>query len=447
MTGPRSLRGRLSLLAVLVTAAFLALLTLGFNLVLGRQLRGGADDLLRTRAEGAAAVIDIGADGQLTLHEPRSDRSLDAGTWIYAGSDALERPTASRAEQRQADALAGSGERFAQTREPEAVRLYALPLRLHGRQVGTVVTSVGLDPYARVEELALAGSSALAVLVLAGTYLLTRALVGRALDPVAQMTQQAAHWSASDLERRFGTGRRPAELAALASTLDGLLERLAAVLRHEQQLSAELSHELRTPLAALVAELDLLRSRPRGPAELAAGHEAIAASADRMSHVLESLLTAARATSAALPGRCEVLPAVRAAVASVAAPDGVVVVRGGAPGLAAGVDPALLERALAPVLDNAVRYARNQVVVQLGTGAEGPWVAVQDDGPGVPAELAETVFEPGVRGPDDGCGTDGYTGAGLGLALARRLARAGGGELRLEPGSAGACFVLALPSA
>jgi len=443
VTGPRSLRGRLSLLAVLVTAAFLALLTVAFNLVLARQLRAGADDLLRTRAQAASAVVDVAPDGRLSLPGPSEDRPLDPATWIYAGTEAIVRPTARRAEQRQADALAGRGERSAQTREPEAVRFLALPLRSGGRQVGTVVTSVGLDPYDRVEELALAGTTALAALVLGGAYLLTRTLVGRALDPVAQMTQQAAQWSASDLGRRFGGGRRPAELAALAATLDGLLERLASVLRHEQQLSAELSHELRTPLSALVAELDLLRSRPRGPAELAAGHEAIAASAERMSRVLESLLTAARASSA-LPGRCEVLPAVRAAVASVAAPDGVVVVRAGPPGLAAGVDPALLERALAPVLDNAVRHARTRVVVEIGTARSGPSVTVQDDGPGVPLQLADTVFEPGVRAGDQGAG---HPGAGLGLALARRLARAGGGELRLEPGPGGARFVLALPAA
>lgn len=441
MTRPRSLRERLALSALLVTAVWMAVLTAGFNLVLAWQLRSGADGLLQTRAAAAAAAVQVAPDGTLKLRSAPDEPVVGAGTWIYQGTTALQRPSGDRGEQRQADGLAASGERTVQTREPEATRYYALPVRLGGRQVGTVVTSVGLDPYDRVEEIALLASLALGTLVLGGVYVLTRSLMGRALTPVAQMTEQAARWSSSDLERRFGPGRRPTELEALAGTLDGVLDRLSAVLRHEQQLSAELSHELRTPLSAVVAEVDLLRSRPRSVEELDAGHAAVLLAAERMSRVLESLLTAARATAGTAPGRCEVLPAVRAAVAAVDPSPGRVVVRAPVTQLSAGVDGALLERALAPVLDNAVRHSRSAVVVEIGAGPSGPWVSVQDDGPGVPAELTATAFEPGVRGPD------GHDGAGLGLALARRLARAGGGELQLEHSTSGARFVLLLPTA
>jgi signal transduction histidine kinase len=255
------------------------------------------------------------------------------------------------------------------------------------------------------------------------------------------MTEQAGRWSSSDVDRRFGPGARPTELAELAATLDGVLDRLSAVLRHERQLSGELSHELRTPLAAVVAEVELLDSRPRRPDELAAGHAAVLAAAERMSRVLESLLTAARATADGPPGRCDVLTAVHAAVELAAPPEGVVRVEAPGPVPAAGVDAALLERALGPVLDNAVRHCRSSVLVRVCAGATGPEVAVQDDGPGVEPALADTLFDPGVRGED------GHGGAGLGLALARRLARAGGGDLVLAPGraGAGARLVLSLP--
>ncbi len=438
---PRSLRARLTLLAVLVTAGFLLLLTVAFNVVLGRQLAGGADDLLRTRAEAAAATVDVAADGTLRLREPVDGRSLEAGTWVYQGGTVLEGPSTDATAPRRVDELVDRGEVWVKVGPPDAQRLYALPLRDSTRQVGTVVTRVDLDPYDRVADIALVGSVALAGLVLVGSYLLNRVIIGRALDPVARMTRQAAQWSASDLERRFGAEARPTELTELAGTLDGLLERLAAVLRHERQLSAELSHELRTPLAALVAELDLLRSRPRGPQELAAGHDAIAASAERMGQVLESLLTAARATSTGLPGRCAVLPAVRAAIGSLAPPDGVVQVFDRAPGAVAGVDAALLERSLAPVLANALRFARQHVSVEVDLTRSGSQVVVRDDGPGVPPELADRVFEPGVRGNDSD-----HPGSGLGLALARRLARAGGGDLTLSPAPGGARFVLSLPA-
>ncbi len=439
---PRSLRERLALGAALVTAVALAALTVAFNVVLSRQLRGGADDLLRTRAAAVAAIVDVAPDGSLLLRGRPDERRIDPGTWVFEGGTALVRPSGDRDQQRQAELLAGTGERMLDSREPDAVRYYALPVRQGDTQIGTVVSSVGLDPYDRVRDLALLASGALAALVLGGAYLLTRTLVGRALTPVAQMTEQAARWSSSDLDRRFGPGRRPLELQALAQTLDGVLDRLSAVLRHEQQLSAELSHELRTPLSAVVAEVELLASRPRSQAELAAGHGAVLAAADRMSRVLESLLTAARAGVAGAPGLCDVREAVGAAVLSLGPPPGAVQVRERVPGLRAGVDSALLERALAPVLDNALRYHRDVVLVDIDAGSTGPRVSVQDDGPGVPADISGQLFEPGVRGDAD------HPGTGLGLALARRLVRAGGGELVLDDGGPpGARFVLHLPQA
>lgn len=441
MRQPASLRDRLALGAVVVTALCLGVLTVGFNALLSHQLRGDADELLRTRALAAAATLDVAPGGTLSERGAPQDRALDARTWLYEGRRALERASGDDEVQRRADALAGTGERLVQTGEPDAVRFYALPVRSGTRQVGTVVSSVVLDPYERVADVALLASGAFAVLVLGGTFLLSRALIDRALSPVREMTEQAGRWSSTDVDRRFGPGPRPAELAALAATLDGVLDRLSAVLRHERQLSGELSHELRTPLAAVVAEVELLDSRPRRPEELAAGHAAVLAAAERMSRVLESLLTAARATADGPPGRCDVLAAVRAAVDLAAPPEGVLHVEAPVPVPAAGVDAALLERALGPVLDNAVRHCRSSVVVQVCAGAAGPEVAVQDDGPGVEPGLAQTMFEPGVRGED------GHGGAGLGLALARRLARAGGGDLVLAPScpGAGARLVLSLP--
>lgn len=429
----RSLQQRLSLGALLVATVCLFVLTLGFNLLLARQLRGGADDLLRSRAAATAASYDVLPDGSLRARATAVSR---AGTWVFQGAGAVVRPSGDEDEQRVAESLVGRGQAFGQTREPEAVRFFALPLALHDRQgdrqVGTVVTSVALDPYQRAEDLALAASAGFALLVLGGSYLLSRVMVARALSPVAEMTAQAARWSSDDVDRRFGEAPRPTELQQLATTLDGVLDRISAVLRHEQQLSAELSHELRTPLAAVVAEVELLDSRPRQPAELAAGHAAVLSAAARMSRVLESLLTAARASTSDAPGRCDVGAVVSGSVeppVQVVLPDRSVV---------AGVDAALLERALAPLVENALRHCTSSVVVEV---REGPEVVVSDDGPGVAAALRDTLFEPGVRSDD------GHGGSGLGLTLARRLARAGGGDLVLDDAPGGARLRLVLPPA
>ncbi|CAG6391145.1 HAMP domain-containing histidine kinase [Streptomyces cocklensis] len=445
---PRTLRGRLALLALAVTAVWVTVLTVAANLVLGAQLRGQADDLLRTRSAAVAATIEARADGRIVVHEPSDDQALDVGVWIYQGRAAVERPAAPDALQRQADRLAGRSAVFADAAEPAANRLYALPVMAPAgdRQVGTVVATVALDPYRSTTRYVLLGSTGLALALLAAVYPVARSVAGRALQPVGAMSAQAAEWSEHGASRRFGTHERPRELAHLAGNLDGLLDRLAALVRHEQQLTAELSHELRTPLARITAEAEWLTARPRSRAEQAASHEAITASAAQMAQICEALLADARAGSAD-PGRCdpgEVATSLAQRRAE-AAPDAVpVTVEGQA--VTVDVPAALVERILTPLLDNADRYSSHAILVECVQAPGGAQVHVSDDGPGVPAALGPAVFEAGRRADS----SDGHDGAGLGLALARRLARNAGGDITLggTPGPlGGAHFVINLPGA
>jgi signal transduction histidine kinase len=118
-------------------------------------------------------------------------------------------------------------------------------------------------------------------------------------------------------------------------------------------------------------------------------------------------------------------------------------VTGASTPLCAGVQPALLERIVSPLLANALRYARTGVTVTASRAADGVRVDVTDDGPGVPESFTDGLFQPGRRA-DPG---DGHGGAGLGLPLARRLARSAGGEVShdAEHGP-GARFVVTLPT-
>jgi two-component system heavy metal sensor histidine kinase CusS len=97
-----------------------------------------------------------------------------------------------------------------------------------------------------------------------------------------------------------------------------------------------------------------------------------------------------------------------------------------------GIEGAVLERIVTPLIDNALRYARSSVVV---TVLPGPVIEVGDDGPGVLPGLREAAFAPGGRLTPE----DGHPGAGLGLSLVRRLARAAGGDVVLDsrPGGTG----------
>lgn len=424
MRGP-TLRGRLALTAVATTAIWVGLLSVGFNVLLSSQLHAQAGLLLRQRAAAAAATVTVGSDGAVHVLDPRDDQALDADLWIYAGTTALERPRAGRRVQAQADALAGGGERMVNPEGSQDRQFYAFPVRFQGKQVATVVAAVSLDPYRNLARLARLGTAGLALLLLAGAYALTRFLVGRALTPVQRMSSQAAQWSDAGEDQRFGNATRPEELALLARNLDGVLDRLSALLRHEQQVSEELSHELRTPLSLLTAETDLLQARRRDPAEVDAAVARIATAAGSMSEILETLLTTARSRTPGSAGRCRLSDVVAAAVVRAGPPVRVQYVDAD---LQAGVDAPVVERILAPLLDNAARYARTRIDVEVVAAPPYALVRVCDDGPGVDPALGEAAFDPGRRAADE------HGGAGLGLALARRLARATGGDVVLVEG-------------
>jgi signal transduction histidine kinase len=442
----RTLRGRLTAVALLVAAVAIGGLTIAFNLVLAGSLSGDADNRLRNQAAAAATTVRV-HDGRVTASEAPNDGAVDRRVWVYDGTRAIERPPGDSELQRAADALAGQSRVFDDLPSDREVRLYASPIVDGGRQVGTIVAAQSLGAYDRTTDLAEIGSVALALVLLAAMFLVTRQTIGRALGPVRVMTRDATDWSEHAPERRFGASERPDELGELARTFDALLDRVAASLRHEQRLSAELSHELRTPLSRIVAEAELLQRRDRPLDERREAYDSIVRSAGQMSGILETLMAAARADAGLDRGRSElraVLGELRDGWAQTCTERGVdLEVEVPSTPLAVGVDADVVQRILVPVLDNAARHARGSVRVTTGVEGARITVTVADDGPGVPADALQRVFEPGVR-LDTG---DGHGGSGLGLPLARRLARAANGDVVAvaDPDGGGAAFVVELP--
>jgi signal transduction histidine kinase len=441
----RTLRGRLTAFAVLATTVAVALLVVGFNLILDRTLRSDIDGRLRAQATAAATTIVVEPSG-FTVRDTPEHTALNARIWIFEGSRPIVRSAGAPAVQRAAAALAGRSRGYADVDDPE-VRLYALPLTDDGRRLGTLVSAESLTAYDRTTDFALLGTVALGAFVLAAVYLVTWLTIGRALQPVTAMTRSAADWSERDLDRRFGLASRPDELGQLAATFDALLDRLAASLRHEQRLSAELSHELRTPLARIVAEIELLQRRDRSAEARGAAYEVIERSSEQMARILETLMAAARAEATSERGRSALAPTLAALAEDWAAPlaERGVALDVDAPGTtgAVGADADVVERVIAPLLDNAGRYARSRVTIDAARHDGRIRVRVHDDGPGLAAGEEETVFQPGTRG----AAANAHAGAGLGLALARRLARSAGGDVTAATdGAPGATFVIDLPA-
>ena len=442
MKTPRTLRNRLAIVSVVTVGAWVLVLTTLFNVLLGVQIGRQADSVLRTRAAAVASTVSVDAAGAVEVREPPNDEALDAGVWVFDGLNAVETPRASPAAAVRARQLASSaGPRLVDVESGPAVRLYSRPIRRAGRQVGAIVVETSLAPYRRTTRSALVGSALLALLVLGGAFAATRQVVRRALDPVSEMADQAARWSARDIGQRFGDAPRPDELRHLAATLDSVLDRTSAVLRHEQQLAAEISHELRTPLAVIATEAELLESSSRDEHARRRGHQVIAETAARMAALLDGLLAQATQVVTEAPGSCRVGPVVAEVLSALEVP-GLTYEVDVPPDLEAGVSGGVLARLLTPLAANAARYARTRISVTAARCGPMVRVRISDDGPGVPDDIRHHVFEPGRRADPD----DGHVGAGLGLALARRLAHVAGGDISLD-GDAGSVFVVVLPPA
>ena len=267
-------------------------------------------------------------------------------------------------------------------------------------------------------------------------------MLGRALVPVQRMTESAAQWSEHNLDQRFELGPPRDEFTRLAATLDSLLERIAESLRHEQRFTAEISHELRTPLARVKGETELLLLRPRSPDEQRAALDQIDRSVNEMTATVDTLVAAARHEAGLAQATSDLRDAVRVAVAALGGTGAGMIVTATDRPVRVAAEPELLARMVQPLIENARRYARSTVEVEVTRNTTSAYVLVRDDGPGVGEDEAEFIFEPGRRGA---AATD-DDGAGLGLALARRLARSVGGEITVESREHGGHFSIRLPA-
>jgi signal transduction histidine kinase len=279
-----------------------------------------------------------------------------------------------------------------------------------------------------------------------------RWVLNAAFRPVVTMTAEAEAWSTADLDRRFELGQPHDEVTQLAHTLDGMLDRLAASLRREQRFSAEVSHQLRTPVAKIKAEVELALRRERDPAYYQEALTSVSHSADQMARTVETLLAAAQEEGSLARGRADawrVLDDVVTSVGMLAAENSVQVKVEPPPrDLRVGVGGDIAVQIIQPVVENACRFAASRVSLAAARNGKEVRFTVEDDGPGVTEEEKDRIFEPGVRGSAAQKGQAGSRGAGLGLSLARRLARAASGDVEVGASTigTGARFVVHLPS-
>lgn len=438
---PWSFRRQIVVLTAAVTAVAMLLLSLVLQVVLARITNNDVDRVLEDRATAAVSAIQASStDGSIVV----PDATLDAGVAVFDASSELVAGSTPRSLHEYYEDLASSQMVVVEDAGGES-RVRSQPFSLQDGTAGVVVVTERLDPYEEAESLALLVSLVTGALAIAATAGIAAWTVRRALRPVAEMAATAADWSEHSLGRRFGLGAPTNEISALAGTLDTLLEKVSQAIRSEQRLTSELAHELRTPLTSIqgTADLMLMRDGSTFPAEARADLMEIAASSRRMATTITTLLDLARSESSmTAAGTSDLAAVVEEVIAQADTGTTQVTVAIDIGGAILALPHALVVRTISPVVDNALRFARSEVAVTASVVAGRLEVLVTDDGPGVGAELAGDIFEPGrTSGTADG--------AGLGLAIARRIARAAGGDVDVVPrdGAPGGRFVVHLPLA
>jgi signal transduction histidine kinase len=226
-------------------------------------------------------------------------------------------------------------------------------------------------------------------------------LSGRALRPVGAITHTAREIQATDLSRRIHLNGPRDELRDLADTLDSMLDRLDHAFQSQRQLIDDASHELRSPLAIIRTNLDasLTDSTATG-AERDQAVTVIDRATTRMSRLVEDLLATARRESDSLADIEVDLGAVarEAGEEFGSTPFRYAVSNGD---LRLTGDPDALRRAIGNLLSNAVRLAPPASPITIAAGRDGSWlwVAVADQGPGIPTDDLPRVFDRFWRGP------------------------------------------------
>jgi len=343
-------------------------------------------------------------------------------------------------------------ERWAALRDPTqedisteagTVRYLAVPVVSDGEIVGTFVAAIFLD-----ERVSVVGDVIrTGAMTYGGAFLLTSVVAwfvaGRVLQPLNELTEAARTVSESNWRERIHV-EGDDQIALLARTFNEMLDRLESAFDAQRRLIDDAGHELRTPITVVRGHLELM-SQTESPAQREETLRLVMDELDRMSRMVEDLLLLARAEQSNFlhlqPVDIDDLVEDIALKSRMLGDRGWRVVER-AP-VVAIVDQQRLTQAMMNLSRNAVEHTPDGTVVSLGSRVEGDAVLlwVEDNGPGIALDAQRRIFERFARGESRH-----MEGAGLGLAIAKVIAEAHGGAIRLSscPGE-GARFTLELP--
>ncbi len=273
-------------------------------------------------------------------------------------------------------------------------------------------------------------------------------VMGRALKPVEAIRSEVASISGRDLDRRVSVPDTSVELASLAATMNDMLDRLDRSAQQQSRFVSDAAHELRSPLTGLRGQLEVNIHHPDAPGRVEA-ERSMLAEAVRMQSLVDDLLLLARSDRTGTAARANIELDLDDIVLDEADNLGrrradLTVRRNGVSAAQVRGDSDQLQRVVRNLADNAARHAATAVSFELGESGSSVWLAVVDDGPGIPPSEAEAIFDRFTR-LDESRNRD-AGGSGLGLAICREIVESHGGSIRLDTAhSPGARFVVEIP--
>ena len=441
---------RLRITAIAVAAVALVLLAASVLLVavLRGQLTSSVDTALVQRADDIASLVETAEQIPVELAGSQQEgfaQLLDGSGWVVSSTPNLEGQPSLPIDY---DQQTGEVVRTVRALEVDDDVFRVLSRTVETRS-GMAVLHVGTTFDVVAESIGvLTATLAVAIpMVVALVGALVWWLVGRTLEPVEAIRSEVAEIGSSDLHRRVPQPRHDDEIGRLARTMNQMLGRVEASVDRQQRFVADASHELRSPLTRLRVEIEvrLAATEVEGREVL----EGLLEDVIGLQRLVEDLLHLARADGGQTSlewERVDLDDIVFRETERLKAEGRILVDVSGVSGAQVRGDPRQLTRAIRNLCDNAGRHALGTVTVTLAEQDDTAVLTVADDGPGIPSDQVDFVFE--RFGRLDDSRTQATGGTGLGLAITREIIERHHGTVAIDPDhQTGACFVVTLPLA
>jgi len=386
------------------------------------------------------AIQLVGANGRVLF---RSDRSL-----IGKGGNDVSRALG--------HAFRTNTPSFASTESllnKSNIRVIAFPIHNDNKVVATLMLGHNTADIRSVFNLlyivgGILGLISIVISAGAGYY-----MAKRALEPINEITSTARGVAAGDLTRRLKSKSQDKEIQVLVRVLNKMFADLEASFQAQKRFTADASHELRLPLTILKGEIEVALRHPRNKEEYQQILHQQLGTIDRIQRIVNDLLTLARADA----GQLEIVqtPVDLSLLLQEVGQQHLILFDSHHVGLDMQIEDELqimgdasqIERTVMNLLSNAFKHAPEQSSIHLLAYAKdgSAIICIRDEGPGIATEQQQRLFDRFYRADDARCRKEGE-GAGLGLAICKRIVDAHGGDIRVESRAGeGAAFFIRLP--